>query len=697
MKRPFIFLTVLFLLPFIGVSFGQEKERTETPAAPVLPNLLTKENGYARNPKLMMTEFLQAEIAAKQTDWTNRYDELKTVEDITAYQKERRDYIQKVLGKTFERSTPLNPVITKTLLKGEPGKNAYRVEMLVFETAPKFYATAAVYVPDETRFNAPYPAVLVVCGHSNNGKGFENYQQVPAIAASNGLLAMALDPIDQGERSQRLDEQGKPKAQSVAAHNIIGAQSIPLGRNAATFEVWDMMRAVDYLQSRSDVIKDKIGVTGTSGGGTQTSYHMVLDERVAVAVPSCYICNLFHLTGGMGPQDAEQNLFGQLAFGIDHADYGIIRAPKPILLETATSDFFPSGDAWSAFRNIKRIYSRFGLEEQAGITETEGGHGWHKNMRQQAIRWFLRFLAGRNEEVIEADDMPLTSDKELLATETGEVMNIDGARSAFDLNRDYNEELFETTIAKNANRSKEELRSVIRNVTGIRPLDSIPAAKERDLKNKTLDTIPSVWEPLVSKIEQRIFITDSSADKTIELPAFVFVPKKDEGTTTFLLCDKGKIASLDTITALLKENKTVVAIDLRGLGETQAVNSTYYQHQQFGTDGCDYYRAYLLAKSYLGMRVEDLIAVAKTLKKEKKFEILADGEISGTVAMHVVFLEPALFSSVHLLNPLRSWYEFVKQGDAPYQITNLVHGALLEYDLPDIFDPARMMYKASTP
>ncbi|MCL2743577.1 MAG: hypothetical protein FWE67_06985, partial [Planctomycetaceae bacterium] len=530
MKKTLI-LAVCFLVSFTFISSAQEKKQAAPPEPPpLIPNVLTKENGYDRDPKLMMTEFLQSEIAVKQVEWTNRYDKLKTVEDIAVYQKERKEYMQKVLGKGFDRSSPLNPKVTKAMQRGEVGKNGFKIEMLVFETVPNFFATAAVYIPDETRFKPPYPAVLVVCGHSVTGKGRDLYQRVPALAATNGLLALTLDPIDQGERSQRLDEKGKPKAQGTSGHNVIGAQSIPLGRNAATFEVWDMMRALDYLQSRPDVIKDKIGTTGTSGGGTQTSHIMALDDRVAVAVPSCYICNLFNLTGGLGPQDAEQNLFGQLAFGIDHADYGIIRAPKPLLIETATSDYFPAVDAWGAYRNIKRIYSRFELDEQVSITETEGEHGWHKNLRQQLVRWFLLWLAGRNEAIVEAEDLPIFPDKEFLATETGEVMNLEGARSAFDLNRDYNEELLAVRKAKNANRSKDELRSVVRNIAGIRPLDSIPAAKTKDFKNNVLTPIPPVFEPVASKIEKHIFITDSSADKTIELPAFVFFPKEDKGT-----------------------------------------------------------------------------------------------------------------------------------------------------------------------
>ena len=127
------------------------------------------------------------------------------------------------------------------------------------------------------------------------------------LAAVNGLAGFVDDPIDQGERFQYLNEQGKPVYQSVQAHNLIQAGSILVGRNTATFEVWDGMRAIDYLQSRSDIIGDKIGVCGTSGGGTQTSYIMSLDDRVALAAPSCYICTFFNdLTNNLGPQDGER-------------------------------------------------------------------------------------------------------------------------------------------------------------------------------------------------------------------------------------------------------------------------------------------------------------------------------------------------------------------------------------------------------
>ena len=87
------------------------------------------------------------------------------------------------------------------------------------------------------------------------------------------------------------------------------------GSNTARFEIWDGMRAIDYLQSRPEIDPQRIGCTGNSGGGTQTSYLMALDDRIHAAAPSCYITSLPRLLATIGPQDSEQHLFGQLAVG----------------------------------------------------------------------------------------------------------------------------------------------------------------------------------------------------------------------------------------------------------------------------------------------------------------------------------------------------------------------------------------------
>ena len=92
-----------------------------------------------------------------------------------------------------------------------------------------------------------------------------------------------------------------------------------------------------------------------------TSYVMALDERIACAAPACYISTFRRLIETIGPQDAEQNIFGQVAFGLDHPDYLLLRAPKPTLISSTTQDFFDIDGSWQAFRQAKRTWGHSGI------------------------------------------------------------------------------------------------------------------------------------------------------------------------------------------------------------------------------------------------------------------------------------------------------------------------------------------------
>ncbi len=129
--------------------------------------------------------------------------------------------------------------------------------------------------------------VIVPCGHAHSAKAHDSYQSVGALLALNGMAALVFDPIDQGERIQLLDAKGKEVMWGTRGHTNLGAGCILLGRNTAGYEIWDSMRALDYLQSRPEVDPKRLGCTGNSGGGTQTSQVMALEDRIKAAAPSC--------------------------------------------------------------------------------------------------------------------------------------------------------------------------------------------------------------------------------------------------------------------------------------------------------------------------------------------------------------------------------------------------------------------------
>ena len=206
-------------------------------------------------PKEMTTRYLRnlARHAVEKRRLT--FEGLKNADDILAYQQRlRRQFVEKLGG--FPDKTPLNARIVGTI-KGD----GYRVENVLFESRPKHYVAANFYVPDG---KGPHPGAILSCGHSNlSGKAA--YQLAGILAAKHGIAVLCYDPIGQGERFQMLNADGTPRYKlSTSEHSHVGVSCILVGQNAATYRVWDGMRALDYLESRPDIIKGKYGCTGIS-------------------------------------------------------------------------------------------------------------------------------------------------------------------------------------------------------------------------------------------------------------------------------------------------------------------------------------------------------------------------------------------------------------------------------------------------
>lgn len=651
---------ILALFDLTVLTAAEKADEKNAPADAKPVSLLTAER-LLEKPELMVRTKLLAEIDQAQCRWEENYAKLTTTEQIAEYQRSRREFFFRQLGALWEK-TPLNARVTATLTKDE-----YRAEKIVMETLPGFYATGTLFLPLESKFKPPYPGVLIVCGHSSNGKASELYQGICILGAMNGLAMYIQDPIDQGERLQHLQD-GKPYLIGTAAHNLVGAGSILLGRNAATFEVWDMIRGLDFLQSRPEVIPDKLGVGGNSGGGTQTSYIMALDDRVQAAAPSCYLCNLFdNLTHKLGPQDAEQCIAGQIGFGMDHADYAIMRAPKPTLLCTKTKDFFFIEDTWKSYRFINRIYSRFRSAENLSIIEVDGEHGYCPELLEASIRWFLRHLAGRDERIQCPDRLPILTEEEIKSLPNG-VLALDGARTAYDLNRDLSAELAARRKEKLSAISADDFAAVVRNGAGIRPFDEIPAAKSIDTKNDSGDQILQTEE----KIYLPVRVQDATGDRLL-----------------LVVTERGRRSeSAERFFAERKPDDgfSIRCVELRGWGETQNVGAQYYQHNWFGTDGVDAVYAYLLGRSFIAMRTEDLLATAKFLKETtgKRISLAADGPSAGIVVLHAAAAAPGFFESVEVPDDIPTWSSLVDASPTPIRLTDTIHGVLNHYDIDDL-------------
>ena len=610
---------------------------------------------------------LQAEAYAALDRRTEAYELLKTPEQIRAYQQKLREFMTKQLGGFPERS-PLNARTTRTIQA-----DGYRIENVIFDSQPGHRITANLYLPDA---KGPVPAVAVSSGHSRTGKTADYNQRFGIVMAKHGMAALCFDPIGQGERSQILTAEGQPQHNGTTTeHFLIGVGSILVGRNTARYRVWDAMRAIDYLASRPEVDGKRIGFTGCSGGGTLTSYVMALDDRVACAAPACYLTTFRRLIETIGPQDAEQNIFGQVAFGLDHPDYVLMRAPRPTLFSSTTNDFFDIDGAWNNYRQAKRIYGRLGYPERVDLVEVEGNHGVHPQNLATIAHWFKRWLLGRDEAVA-AVELPTLPPADLLCTKSGQVLkDLPGERSVFDLNAAYETELAKRRAGLWQSTPMNEMLAKIRKRLGVRPNSELEPPKFED----------------VSRVEREDYHIDKlllRTDSRTPLPSLTFHPPSPVDDAYLYLHDDGKLGDSGAdgpIEELIAQGYAVVTVDLRGQGETGSG-----KRDATLTDWKTYYLSYLLGKSLMGMRVEDALAAAdfvafyqKKRDAPRKVHLVGVGN-AGIVALHAAALNPGLFASVTLRDTPRDWASVVRQTTPAGHLDSTVHGVLETYDLPDL-------------
>lgn len=618
-------------------------------------------------PEAMMNTYLKGLAYAALDRRDAEYEKLQTPEQLTAWQQSRRESFLHALGGFPERN-PLNARVT-----GRMTFSDYRLEKITFESQPGFVVTATLYLPLTP---GPHPVVVHPTGHSPTAKSRDLYQQASIVLAKNGVACLCYDPVGQGERRYFLEADGSPQFQSTTQeHNLMDVGSSLLGTNVARYMIWDGMRAVDYLQSRADIDPAKIGAMGISGGGTLSSYLGALDERIAASAPGCYLTGFRRLLETIGPQDAEQNLFGQIAHGLDHGDYVMMRAPRPTLIMAATKDFFDIDGAWHLFRQSKRFYTRMGFAERVDFIEPDTTHGFPTEMRVGAARWMRRWFLGSNEPVVETE-FPVLTEEQLRCTPEGQVLRLPGARSLFDLNIEWEQRLAPTR-RQLWQQPATALREV-RRVTGIRTLQELPAPKV---------TTGRVIQRSGYTISQFVLETEPG----IRVPALRFEPagRADTGEPVLYVHGEGKQAAAGAggpIEQLVLAGRTVLAVDVRGTGETGRAVPRDPFGQLIGSHSRDVTLAALMGKSYVAMRAEDVLACARHLaggRRPARVALIASGE-TGVPALHAAALEPHLFSSVRLERTLDSWLDVLRTPQARNQKINTVFGALRVYDLPDL-------------
>jgi hypothetical protein len=383
-----------------------------------------------------ITPYLAAQLErawSQDAGRLQRFAGVRSAADVAPLQAELRAKLLASIGGLPEDRTPLQPRVV-----GSVARLGYRIEKIVFESLPRVPVTALLYVPDAPAGRKP--AVLLPCGHAPEGKAFRNYQEIAGQLARRGYVVLSWDPVGQGERSQFWDAaRGRSRYNLVCGeHAVLGNLALLAGLSLNRYEVWDGMRALDYLLTRPEVDAARVAITGTSGGGLQSAWIGALDPRIAVVMPSCFTTALpMRMANRIfedPDSDPEQDPPGLVSEGVDHAGLLALVHPRPLLIAAAAKDFVPIEGARRTYRELRALYAASGQEDRVALAEGYHGHMYSPENRLAAFAFLDRAFGRTPAPALDA--IEVLDPAELRCTRSGQAALDLDARPLLDVVRE---------------------------------------------------------------------------------------------------------------------------------------------------------------------------------------------------------------------------------------------------------------------
>lgn len=619
----------------------------------------------------MMQDYLGKKIEAAQAMGVARQASIASKGDAEAHVKLVRRLIGECFG-PFPERTPLKPRIT-----GIVERDDYHIEKVIFESRPEFMVTGNLYVPKGRKF--PLPGVVGSCGHSANGKAAEAYQSFSQGLARMGYVVLIFDPIGQGERLQYPDEMLKSKVGvGVHEHLLAGNQQFLVGDFFGTWRAWDGIRALDYLLTRPEVDPNHVGITGNSGGGTMTMWLCGLEPRWTMAAPSCAVTTFCRNFDNELPADTEQCPPLVLKHGLDHADFLVAMAPKPVIILAAEKDFFDARGSIEAYERLKPIYKWLGAEDKIRLFIGPNEHGYTQ-LNREAMYGFFNEQSGIKHDGTEPK-LTIESDETLQCSPKGQVVPF-GSKTMVSFTADRSKSL-------TGQRGELDEAEVRRRVAAMIP-DRPAAASDYDILRSignrkypkphatsyAIETEPGVKvvalrlndKPLYSRPPAGpgrvvLYVSHHSAD--VEL--------RDEPLIKQLIADEPQAE--------------FYAVDVRGVGDSRP--DTCGDNQYLLPYGSDYFYAahsIMLGLPYPVQRAFDLLRVVDWLRSLGRTEIHLAANGWGTIPATLAAIVSDDVRQVTLKNNLTSYANVAESEHYDWPLSSFIPGVIKEFDLPDCY------------
>ena len=615
-------------------------------------------------------EFAVREIDALDVKCDEAWCAIRTKSEYDAYRKGLKAKMMSAIGTMPER-TPLNARTVATLKR-----DGYTIEKVVFESMPGIFVTANLFIPDGS---GRRPAVVMSCGHAEEGKDCDTYLRACVIAAKRGFVAFMFDPHYQGERRTSL----RNKA-STASHNEMGLRASLIDWSAPLLRIWDGMRAIDYVLTRPEVDQGRIGYMGQSGGGTMTALMEAADDRIKAAAPSCFLTSLRALCAEMGPQDGEQNIFGQLSFGLNHTGYALI-PDIPVAVTCKFSDMFPYTGVRTLFKTVRTLEGNVGLGERAFLNCAPGPHGWTEATERSSVMFLAKCLMPECRDLaIDLDglwqldlgydiskvDVGLAKD-ERGCTEGCTTEALPGWRSIMDVIAEraakFREARATTDAAARAKRACALAKVKFPSETGFR-------AKETACTN--------IGEFALARVVVQYPGTGHM------LPSVCIACEGADKSPVVVAAWGGRTNGLEIAMSYVNAGHPVMIADVSGIGEIGKEKFFFYGAKDRPDEGLGA-MCYLIGEPLVGRRATDMLVMAEVMSKRcggLRPLLVASGPLAIPAA-HAWAAGASALSGVEVRDAPPSWRDCVEGGAARMESTryaDIVPAAYIEYDWTDL-------------